>query len=50
MSGMEIQTFFYLLQQCGEEAGLMAPDAKELDEYAPSEMGTLSVSQANFFL
>ncbi|KAL4491992.1 hypothetical protein ABPG72_008413 [Tetrahymena utriculariae] len=39
MNGMEIQQFFYLLQQCGEEAGLMAPDAKELDEYVPVEMG-----------
>lgn len=35
MSALDIQQFFDLLQQCGEESGLMALDQEELDEFVP---------------
>jgi hypothetical protein len=35
MNGMDIQRFFDLLQQCGEELGLMALECEELDDYVP---------------
>lgn len=35
MNGMDLQRFFCLLQQCGEEADLMALECKELDDYVP---------------
>lgn len=35
MNGMDIQNFIDLLQQCGEEQGIMALECEELDEYVP---------------
>ena len=35
MNGMDLQRFFDLLQQCGEEIGLMALEVEELDDYVP---------------
>lgn len=35
MNGMDIQRFFDLLQQVGEELGLMALECEELDDYVP---------------
>jgi len=35
MNGMDIQRFFDMLQQCGEELGLMALECEELDDYVP---------------
>ena len=35
LNGMEIQGFFDLLQQCGEEIGLMTLENEEFDEYVP---------------
>ncbi|KAM3128202.1 hypothetical protein pb186bvf_019685 [Paramecium bursaria] len=37
MSNIDIQQFVDLLQQSGEEAGLMSLDQEELDEYIPLE-------------
>ena len=35
MNGMDIQAFIDLLHQCGEEAGLMALECEEYDQYVP---------------
>lgn len=35
LNGLDLQRFFDLLQQCGEEAGLMALECEELDDYVP---------------
>jgi len=35
MNGMNLQRFFDLLQQSGEELGLMALECEELDDYVP---------------
>ncbi|CAD8076776.1 unnamed protein product [Paramecium sonneborni] len=40
MSNIDIQQFVDLLQQAGEEAGLMSLDQEELDEFVPLEICT----------
>ncbi len=35
MNEIDVQRFFDLLQQCGEEIGLMSLENEELDDYVP---------------
>eukprot|EP01017_Pseudomicrothorax_dubius_P045771 TRINITY_DN7969_c0_g1_i1.p1 TRINITY_DN7969_c0_g1~~TRINITY_DN7969_c0_g1_i1.p1 ORF type:complete len:236 (+),score=55.42 TRINITY_DN7969_c0_g1_i1:65-772(+) len=38
MNGMDLQSFFFLLQECGEEAGLTILDCDDLEEYVPLQI------------
>lgn len=36
MNGLDVQSFVDLLQQCGEEQGLMSLQNEEFDEFVPT--------------